>query len=142
MLDRFQPQAYALLRIVAGAFFVMHGSKKLFGWPADGSPAGGPLPLLILTAGVIEVVAGLMIASGFFTRAAAFLASGTMAVAFFKAHFPGGWNPVLNGGELAAVYAFLFLFVATRGPGVWSVDALRTNGKSGLAPEEKELLAA
>jgi len=142
MLERFQPQAYALLRIVAGAFFVMHGSKKLFGWPSDGSPAGGPLPLLILAAGVIEVAAGLLIATGFFTRAAAFLASGTMAVAFFMAHFPAGWNPVLNGGELAAVYAFLFLFVSTRGSGIWSVDALRANAKREVAQEEKELLAA
>lgn len=128
MLNRFEPQAYALLRIVAGFMFAMHGSQKLLGWPASpqGGGGGGSLPPLIMAAGVIELVAGLLIMIGLFTSIAAFIASGQMAVAFFMSHFPNGWNPLVNQGELAALYSFLFLYIATRGSGIWSLDALRT----------------
>jgi putative oxidoreductase len=130
MLKRFEPYAYALLRIVAGFMFAMHGSQKLLGWPPS-EHGGGALPPLMLVAGVIELVGGLMILFGFFASIAAFIASGEMAAAFFMAHFPKGWNPLLNEGEVAALYSFLFLYVATRGSGIWSIDALlgkRTTG--------------
>lgn len=131
MLKRFEPQAYALLRMIAGFMFAMHGSQKLLGWPAAAQGGGGSLPPMMMVAGVIELVGGLLILVGLFTSIAAFLASGQMAAAFFIAHFPNGWNPLLNQGELAALYAFLFLYVATRGAGIWSLDALR--GKTNAA---------
>ena len=130
MLKRFEPQAYALLRIVAGFMFAMHGSQKLLGWPANPAAGGGggSLPPIMLVAGVIELVGGLLILLGLFTSVAAFISSGQMAAAFFMAHFPNDWNPLLNQGEVAALYAFVFLFIATRGGGIWSIDALRGKG--------------
>lgn len=132
MLKRFEPQAYALLRIVAGFMFAMHGSQKLLGWPANPAAGGGGggLPTIMLVAGVIELVGGILILAGLFTTVAAFISSGQMAGAFFMAHFPNGWNPLLNQGELAALYAFVFLFIATRGGGIWSIDALRGKGST------------
>ena len=129
MLKRFEPQAYALLRIVAGFMFAMHGSQKLLGWPANpAGGGGGSLPTIMLVAGVIELVGGILILLGLFTTIAAFISSGQMAAAFFMAHFPNNWNPLLNQGEVAALYAFLFLFIAARGGGIWSIDALRGRG--------------
>ena len=130
MLKRYEPQTYALLRIVAGLLFAMHGSQKLLGWPpSEGGGGGGSLPPLMLAAGVIELVGGLLIAIGLFTSIVAFIASGEMAVAYFMAHFPSDWNPLVNKGELAALYAFVFLHFAARGSGIWSVDAARTTGR-------------
>lgn len=126
MLKRFEPQSYALLRVVAGLMFAMHGSQKLLGWPANAAAGGGGgLPPMIVAAGAIELIGGLLILAGLFTSVAAFISSGQMAVAFFMAHFPNGWNPLLNQGELAALYSFVFLFIATRGSGIWSIDSLR-----------------
>ena len=125
MLKRFEPHAYALLRMIAGFMFAMHGSQKLLGWPASPGTSGGSLPPLMVVAGAIELVAGLLILFGLFAGLAAFLSSGQMAVAFFMVKFPNGWNPLLNQGELAALYAFAFLYIATRGSGIWSLDALR-----------------
>lgn len=125
MLKRFEPQAYALLRIVAGFMFAMHGSQKLLGWPAPAQGGGGSLPPMMMVAGVVELVGGLLILVGLFAGIAAFISSGQMAAAFFMAHAPNGWNPLLNQGELAALYSFLFLYIATRGSGIWSVDAAR-----------------
>lgn len=112
MLGRFSPYIYAALRIVAGLLFAAHGAQKLFGL------FGGRQVTLMSQmglAGGIELVAGLMIAFGFFTSIAAFIASGEMAVAYFQAHHPRGPVPLQNGGELAALYCFLFLYVAARG---------------------------
>ena len=120
-----QPPAettYALLRIVSGLMFAFHGIQKVFGFHAKAQPAVGSQ---VWIGGVIEVVCGLCIALGFYTRAAAFLASGTMAVAYFKAHAPNGFWPVVNRGELAALYSFLFLYLAARGSGILSLDRLR-----------------
>ncbi len=121
-LGKYAPYLYALVRIVAGLLFAFHGSQKLFGIP------GGKAPVELFSqmglAGVIELVGGLLIAIGLFTTIAAFLASGTMAFAYFIAHAPKGLLPVLNGGELAVLYCFLFLYIAARGSGVWSVDGL------------------
>jgi putative oxidoreductase len=118
--SRFEGPAYAVLRIVAGLMFSAHGMQKLFGWfGAQGQP---PMGSLVWFAGVIEIVCGLLIALGLFTRPAAFLAAGEMAVAYFMVHWQlqmgdGKWMPLVNQGELAALYCFLFLYVLARGPG-------------------------
>ena len=122
VLSPFAETAYALLRIVAGALFAFHGMQKLFGiLGADQPPAGS----LMWVGGVIELVCGVAIALGLFTSFAAFLASGEMAVAYVKFHWKGrldaGFFPASNGGELALVYALLFLYVACRGAGRFSV---------------------
>jgi putative oxidoreductase len=119
VLGRFAPQFYALLRIVAGLLFACHGAQKLFG------VLGGQQATLTSQfglAGVIEFGGGLMIAAGVFTGIAAFIASGEMAFAYFQAHAPRATFPIQNGGELAAVYCFLFLYMSARGNGMWSVQ--------------------
>lgn len=121
-LGKYSPYLYAILRIVAGVMFAMHGSQKLFGVPGGGDTV--EIASLMGVAGIIEFVGGIMIAIGLFTSIAAFIASGQMAVAFFMAHAPQGLNPLLNEGELAVLYCFLFLYMAARGSGVWSVDSL------------------
>ncbi len=121
-LSPFTERAYALLRIVSGSMFAFHGLQKVFGVLGQTQPVGTQMWF----GGVIELVAGLAIAIGLFTRCAAFLASGTMAVAYFQFHwrFQGGSQllPGINKGELAVLYAWLFLFIACRGSGPWSVD--------------------
>lgn len=126
-LRKYAPYIYAILRIVAGLMFALHGSQKLLGVPASKGPAM-PLNALLAFAGVIELVGGLMIAFGFLASIAAFIASGQMAVAYFMVHAPGGFLPVVNGGELAVFYCFLFLYIAARGSGVWSIDSLFGRG--------------
>jgi putative oxidoreductase len=119
VLGRFSPQFYALMRIVVGLLFACHGAQKLFGL------FGGqhvPLASMFGLAGIIEFVGGLMIAIGFLTGTVAFIASGEMAYAFFTAHLPRGPVPIQNGGELAVLYCFVFLFIASRGVGIWGVD--------------------
>lgn len=123
ILGNYSPYIYAVLRFVAGIMFAMHGSQKLFGYPGGGDPV--ELASLMGLAGVIELVGGLMIAFGLLAGWAAFIASGQMAFAFFMAHAPQGWNPITNQGETAVLYCFLFLYIASRGAGVWSVDAAR-----------------
>ncbi|MFZ2491308.1 MAG: DoxX family protein [Thermoanaerobaculia bacterium] len=119
LLGRFAPHLFAILRVIAGVMFALHGTQKLFGWPGDKPPVGA---MLIVAAGVIEAFGGALIAIGFLTRWAAFVCSGTMAVAYFYAHAGDGFFPTLNGGELAVLYCFLWLFVAAHGAGIWSVD--------------------
>jgi putative oxidoreductase len=119
VLGRFGPQLYALMRIVVGLLFACHGAQKLFG------VLGGHQVVLASKfglAGVIEFVGGLMITVGFLTGTAAFIASGEMAYAFFTQHFPQGPVPIQNGGELAVLYCFVFLYIAARGVGIWGVD--------------------
>ena len=122
-LGQYSEYAYALLRIVAGFMFILHGTQKLFGTPSSNRP---PMELntLMTVAGVIEIVAGSMIMLGLFAGLAAFIASGEMAVAYFMVHQPGGALPIQNGGELAALYCFVFLYIACRGSGVLSLDSL------------------
>jgi putative oxidoreductase len=115
------PQVRALLRIVAGLMFLLHGTQKLFAFP-DPSQAMPHLPPLMLAAAIIELVCGALIAIGLLTRYAAFLASGEMAVAYFKQHAPGNFWPSMNHGELAVLYCFVFLYFAFAGAGAWSVD--------------------
>ena len=120
------PYLYALMRVGVGLLFACHGAQKLFGL------LGGPqLPLMSRfgIAGVVEFFGGLMVALGFLTGTAAFIASGEMAAAYFIAHFPQGPIPLLNKGELAVVYCFLWLFVAAHGAGIWSVDNAMARGR-------------
>jgi len=122
-LAKFQDQAYALLRIVAGFMFAFHGVQKIFGVLTEMHPVVGSQ---VWFGGLIELVAGILILIGFKTRWAAFLSSGEMAVAYFQFHwkFQLGPNffPALNRGELAALYSFLFLFIACRGGVLWCLD--------------------
>ncbi len=122
LLGPFKPYLYATLRIVAGLLFMQHGAQKLFG------VLGGRQQELLSQfglAGVVELVGGAMIAVGLFASPVAFVASGQMAVAYFQAHAPRAWFPIQNGGEEAALYCFLFLFIAASGSGKLSIDALR-----------------
>lgn len=121
-LASFAPYAYALLRIVAGLLFVCHGGQKIFGW--FGGPQVPPGSLFGI-AGIIELVLGALIAIGLVTSVAAFIASGEMAAAYFLGHFPKSFWPLENGGEPAVLFCFLFLYIATRGAGIWSVDEAR-----------------
>src|SRR5262245_57353903 len=117
----FEGQTYALLRIVAGFLFFWHGVQKLFGFPPDERMAGAPA-FIIWTAGPIELICGVLVMIGLVTRPAAFLASGLLAVAYWMGH---GWRaplPIVNQGELAALYCFVFLFISARGAGIWSVE--------------------
>jgi putative oxidoreductase len=123
-LGNYSSHIYALLRIVSGALFAMHGTQKLFAWPGD-RPAQ-QLASLAGVAGVIELVAGILIAIGLFAGYAAFIASGQMAVAYFYRHFsPQAFWPIVNMGELAVLYCFIFLYIASRGSGILSVDSMR-----------------
>ena len=122
-LGRFAPYFYALLRIMAGFLFFQHGLPKLFG--GFGRPAPAELFSQMGLAGLIEVIGGALIAIGLFTSPVAFIASGETAWAYFQAHAPRGFWPITNGGELAALYCFVFLYVAAVGSGKLSVDAMR-----------------
>ncbi len=123
-LSRWQPQLLAILRIVAGLLFLEHGVSKFFGIPVP-FPVH-PLPTLLVGAGVIELVAGILVTVGLFTRIAAFIASGEMAIAYWMMHFPKSPWPVANMGEAAIFFCFVFLYLAAAGPGAWSIDGLRT----------------
>ena len=122
-MDRFAPQVYAIVRIVFGFLFLQHGSQKLFGFPGE-LMAGIPAPI-IRTAGPIELVGGTLVMLGLFSGYAAFLCSGLMAAAYFIAHQSQGLFPIANQGELAILYCFGFLLIATKGSGIWSIDAMR-----------------
>jgi len=122
-LKPYEAQTYALTRIVAGFLFLWHGSQKLAGFPGT-LPEGVP-PFVIYVAGPIELIGGIFIMVGLFTRGAAFICSGLMAAAYWMAHGAKALLPLVNGGELAALYCFVFLFIAARGPGLWSLDAMQ-----------------
>jgi len=123
-LGKYSPYLYALLRIVAGLLFAMHGTQKLLGWPLPSQGGRPPLASLYGVAGIIELVGGVLIMIGLFASIAAFIASGEMAYAYFTQHQPGGTWPIQNRGELAVLFCFLFLYIASHGSGVWSIDAL------------------
>lgn len=117
---------HALLRIMTGLLFLAHGTAKLLGWPAiDMFKDGVPLLSLFGIGGLLEIVGGLMIVAGVFTRTVAFVLSGMMAVTYFMFHAPSSFYPIINQGELAIIYSFVFLWLATAGSGPWSVDASR-----------------
>lgn len=124
-LSSFSPQLLSALRIMSGLLFVAHGTTKLFGWPPTEMFAQAPeMGSLIWFAGVIELVGGGLIALGLFTRPAAFVCSGMMAVAYFMAHATQSFFPVQNGGDAAILFCFAFLYIAAAGPGPISVDAM------------------
>jgi putative oxidoreductase len=118
------PQVLSLLRIVAGLMFMQHGTQKIFGFP---EAARGPFDLVsqMGIGGVLELVGGGLLVLGLFTRPVAFILSGMMAVAYFQFHASSSLYPLVNGGELAALYCWVFLYLAFAGGGAWSVDALR-----------------
>ena len=118
LLAATEEQTYALFRIVTGFLFIFHGSQKLLDFPKEFTYDLSPL---MLAAGGIELLGGLLVMIGLFTRPVAFICSGTMAVAYGMAHGMRDLFPMLNGGELAAIYCFAFLFIAAKGPGIWSV---------------------
>jgi putative oxidoreductase len=121
-VDRFSswaPRILGATRILTGTMFALHGTQKIFG-TFGGMPPGVP-KALIWSAGPIEFFGGLLIALGLFSRIAAFVCSGMMAVAYFTGHAPNGFWPVTNGGELAILYCWLFLYLAAAGPGAWAI---------------------
>lgn len=131
---RYAPYMLSILRIVAALLFFEHGTSRLFGWP---SPLPTP-PVLSMYwfAGSIEFAGGALLVLGLFTRPAALIMSGEMAFAYFISHAPGGFFPILNRGDGAILFCFIFLYIAFAGPGPWSVDALlaRKRDAAGLAP--------
>ncbi len=120
------PRALSVLRIVAALLFMEHGTGKMFGfpaWPAHGSP---PVFTLIWFSGVIEALGGLLLALGLFTRPAAFLMSGEMAVGYWISHAPKSFFPLLSGGDAAVLYCFVFFYIFVAGGGPWGIDSLRS----------------
>src|SRR5438132_4224303 len=119
-LGKYSSFLYALMRIIAGLLFACHGAQKLFG-VLGAQKQEAPL---MIAAGVIEFAGGILIAVGLFTGFVAFIAAGEMAVAYFKQHSPGGFWPIVNRGELAVLFCFVFLYIASQGSGILSIDAL------------------
>ncbi|NOG69754.1 DoxX family protein [Roseicella sp. DB1501] len=120
------PRMRAVLRIVAALLFIEHGTQKLFGFP--GPPMGGALPgtfSLLWFAAVLELVGGALLVIGLFTRQVAFVLAGQMAFAYWMAHAPRSFYPVLNGGDAAILYCFIFLYFVAAGPGAWAIDIAR-----------------
>ena len=128
-LGRYSEQIYALQRIVVGVLLASHGTQKLFGFFGGQAPATTQFWI----GGGIELVGGSLIALGLFAGYAAFVCSGMMAVAYFQFHFPHGFWPLVNKGEKAVVYAFIFLFIASKGGGIWSLSSLFGSG----APQQE-----
>ncbi len=123
---RWTPRVLSILRIIVGLLILQHGLQKWFGFPPGSKPHEGLDYLsLIGFAALLETIGGVLLVLGLFTRPAAFLLSGLMAVAYFMAHAPQGFFPILNKGELAIAYCFVCLFLAIAGGGVWSLDRLR-----------------
>jgi putative oxidoreductase len=131
-LERYTPYALAALRIVAALVFMEHGTQKLFGFPA---PPGGGLPevgSLFWIGAWGELVGGALLLLGLFTRPAAFVIAGEMAAAYWVFHAPASFYPVLNGGDAAVLFTFIFLLFVFTGPGAWSLDSmLKTGSKRG-----------
>jgi putative oxidoreductase len=121
------PRLQSLLRIVAAAIFILAGTMKLFAFPAGIPPEGGTAKLMseVGLAGILEVFGGLLLLIGLYTRPVAFILSGEMAVAYFQAHAPQGFWPILNGGNDAILFCFLWLYFSAAGAGPWSLDAKR-----------------
>ncbi len=123
-LDRHAPKALSVLRIVSGLMFLQHGTAKVLGFPAvEGVPAPGLT--LAGASGPLELLFGALLVLGLFTRPVAFLASGFCAVGYWMIHGPQSPYPIINGGELIALYCFVFLYICVSGPGPWSLDAMR-----------------
>src|SRR3954447_16263523 len=124
-LQRWQPQLLAILRVVTGLLFLEHGLIKLFGFPPGGKPGLQDVGSFLWIAGVIELVTSVLVTLGLFSRLAAFVAAGEMAVAYWMVHAKMGFYPAVNMGEGAILFCFVFLYLAAAGPGAWSVDGAR-----------------
>jgi len=134
VIGRFTPQAFALLRIVSGLLFMIHGTQKLLGMPPSGMGKVPPFSFPMGAAGIIELVCGALITVGLVTGIAAFIASGEMAAAYFMGHASrGGFLPIQNKGELAVLFCFVFLYFAAHGAGIWSIEACCGNERRKLA---------
>lgn len=120
--SKWQPQALAILRIVTGLTFLAHGLVKLIGFPAGAQPGQQEIATLLGIGSVLETVGGALIILGLFTRPTAFILSGMMAVAYWMFHAPSSPYPVINGGDAAILYCFIFLYLVTSGPGAWALD--------------------
>ena len=122
------PQLLSVLRIVAALMFLQSGTVKLFGWPMS-MPGGQTASLMtqVGVGGVLEFVGGLLLLVGLFTRPVAFVLSGEMAVAYFQFHAPQAFSPIVNQGQPAVLYCFIWLYISAAGGGPWSLDALRKN---------------
>jgi putative oxidoreductase len=127
-LEAWSPRVLSILRIVAALLFIEHGLMKLFHFPAPQAGAPNPLPIILVAAAWIEILGGLLVTLGLFTRLAALVCSGEMAVAYFTAHAPQGFYPALNMGESAVLFCFVFLYLVFAGPGPWSLDAVVRKG--------------
>jgi putative oxidoreductase len=127
-LSRWSPVALSILRIVIGLLFIEHGSQKLFNFPPSAQPHEGGLQGLMLIGAWMEFLGGLLILLGLFTRPVAFLLSGEMAVAYFMFHAKASLHPLINHGEIAVAYCFVFLYMAVAGAGPWSIDAMWNKG--------------
>ena len=123
--SRWQPQVLAILRIVTGLLFLEHALIKLLGFPPGGKPGLQDVGSYLWIAGVIELVTSALVTLGLFTRLAAFIAAGEMAIAYWTVHAKMGFYPAVNMGEAAILFCFVFLYLAAAGPGAWSVDAAR-----------------
>ena len=129
-LSALSPRALAVLRIIAALLFLEHGTAKLFHFPVIVPGIPDPLPTVLVAASIIEIVAGILLTLGLFTRLAAFIASGEVAAAYFMGHAPKGFWPVVNGGEPAILFCFIFLYLVFAGPGSWALDHVLRKGKA------------
>lgn len=129
LLAKWTPRLLSILRIVVALLFMTHGAQKLFGFPAPLPGGGPPLASLFGVSGILEFFGGLLILLGLFTRPVAFILAGEMAVAYFKMHAPGGFWPLLNQGEAAVLYCYVFLYMAVAGGGSWSLDRQLRRGR-------------
>lgn len=140
-LNRFADPVYCIVRLIVGLVYACHGGQKLFGFPGGGHGVDG----LAFVAGIVELIAGLLIAFGLFTRIAAFFASGEMAVAYFTFYvgpvptLEAKFFPIMNGGELALLNCWVFFFIVFYGPGRWSIDALWRQERSSAATTKSRL---
>lgn len=125
VLARWSPQALAVLRIVTALLFLEHATMKFLAFPAPMPGMAGGLPPLLIAAGIVETCTSVLIVLGLFTRWAALLASGEMAIAYFMVHLPQSFWPALNMGEPAILFCFVFLYLAFAGPGAWALDNAR-----------------
>jgi len=117
---------HSILRIMTGLLFLAHGTTKFLGFPiSQFTPAAGALDTMTIITGTLELIGGALIVLGLFTRITAFVLSGYMAVAYFMVHAPKDFHPINNGGELAIMFCFVFLYLAAAGAGPWSIDARR-----------------
>lgn len=132
---QWSPRLLSILRIITAFLFMAHGGQKLLAFPAPMRPDGGTVELISLMglAGALELLGGLLLLAGLFTRPVAFILAGEMAAAYFMAHAPQGFWPVLNKGEAAVLYCFIFLYLAVAGGGVWSLDHLWRGKPAGVS---------